>query len=54
MKNMAILSGIAVGVLLVLGLRKDREASVMEEKIHDLQNKFKSLDASENLPVALN
>jgi hypothetical protein len=45
MKNTAILGGIAVAILLVLGLRKDRKSTVMEEKIHDLQDKFKSLDA---------
>lgn len=46
MKNTAILGGIAVAILLVLGLRKPREARVMEEKIHELQDKFKSLDAA--------
>jgi hypothetical protein len=46
MKNTAILSGIAVAILLVLGLRKDRRATVMEEKLHELQDKFKSLDAA--------
>jgi hypothetical protein len=45
-KQTAILGGIAVAILVVLGLRKDREATVMEEKIHELQDKFKSLDAA--------
>jgi hypothetical protein len=46
MKNTAILSGIAVAILLVLSLRKGREAAIMEEKVHELQDKFKSLDAA--------
>jgi len=46
MKNTAIISGIAVAILVVLGLRKDRESVVMEEKLHELQDKFKSLDAA--------
>jgi hypothetical protein len=46
MKNTAILGGIAVAILLVLGLRKNHESAVMEEKLHELQDKFKSLDAA--------
>jgi len=46
MKNAAIVSGIAVAILVVLGLRKDRESAVMDEKLHELQDKFKSLDAA--------
>jgi len=46
MKNAAIVGGIAVAILVALGLRKGRESSVMEEKVHELQNKFKSLDAA--------
>jgi hypothetical protein len=46
MKNTAILGCVAVAFLLALGLRKTREATVMEEKIHELQDKFKSLDAA--------
>ena len=46
MKNTAIIGGIAVAILVALSLRKDREAMVMEEKLHELQNKFKSLDAA--------
>jgi len=46
MKNTAIFGGIAVAILLVLGLRKSREVAVMDEKLHQLQDKFKSLDAA--------
>jgi len=46
MRNMAILSGIFVAIVLVLGLRQDRDSTVMEEKLHELQDKFKSLDAA--------
>jgi len=50
MKNTAIMGGIAVAILLVLGLRKDRKSvvmgEVMDEKIQALQSKFKSLDAA--------
>jgi hypothetical protein len=46
MRNMAILGGIAVAILVVLGLREDRESAVMENKLHELQDKFKSLDAA--------
>ena len=45
MRNTAILSGIAVAILLALGLRKNQASTVTEEKIHELQDKFKSLDA---------
>jgi hypothetical protein len=46
MKNKVILGGIAAAILLFLGLRKDKEAAIMEEKLHELQEKFKSLDAA--------
>jgi len=46
MRNAAIIGGLAVAILVVLGLRKDRESVVMEEKVHELQEKFKSLDAA--------
>jgi len=45
MKNAAILGAIAVAFLVVLSLRKNKEAIVLEEKIHELQDHFKSLDA---------
>lgn len=46
MKTTAIFGGIAVAILVILGLRKDRESVAMEAKLHELQNKFKSLDAA--------
>jgi hypothetical protein len=47
MKKAAIISGIATAtILLVLGLRRNRGSVVLEEKIHELQDKFKSLDAA--------
>ena len=46
MKNTAIFGGIAVAILVFLGLRKDRKSAVMEDKLQELQNKFKSLDAA--------
>ena len=46
MRNIAFVSGIAVAMLLILGLRKTGESAIMEEKVHKLQDKFKSLDAA--------
>jgi len=46
MKKTAIFGGIGVAILLVLGLRKNRKPVVMEEKLQELQEKFKSLDAA--------
>jgi hypothetical protein len=46
MKNTAIIGGIAVAILLVLGLRKRGQPAITEDRIHDLQDKFKSLDVA--------
>jgi uncharacterized membrane-anchored protein YhcB (DUF1043 family) len=45
MKTAAMVAGIVVGVILFRVLRRDPELKVMEEKIHDLQDHFRSLDA---------
>jgi hypothetical protein len=46
MKSTAIITGIiAAGILLVGALRGNRKSTVMDEKIHDLQEHFKRLDA---------
>lgn len=46
MKNTAIIAGvIAAAIFLVRAFRNNRESMVMEEKIHDLQEHFKRLDA---------
>ena len=49
-KNTAILGGLVAAFFLVRALRKNSESAVMEQKLHDLQDKFKSLDA-EPAPV---
>lgn len=45
MKTAAMVAGIVVGVLLFRVLRRNPELTVMDEKIHDLQEHFRSLDA---------
>jgi len=50
MKKTAILSGIAIAILLGWGFRKvmesTAESTAMDEKLRELQNKFKRLDAA--------
>jgi uncharacterized membrane-anchored protein YhcB (DUF1043 family) len=45
MKTTAMVAGMIFGVILFRVLRRNPELAVMEEKIHDLQDHFRSLDA---------
>jgi hypothetical protein len=44
MKTTAMVAGIIFGVILFRVLRRNPELAVMEEKLHDLQDHFRSLD----------
>ena len=45
MKKTAIVAGIVVAAFIVRALRKGSKPTMLEEKVHDLQDHFKSLDA---------